>query len=82
MYLEKTCDYVNKSIYSYDYYRIVPAGVKADYTGIDAMVRHRQEQLQAAQQHQGYRDHRGYPALWRRRHQEPEEQLVLPHYHR
>ena len=36
VYLEKTCDYVNKSIYSYDYYRIVPAGVKADYTGIDA----------------------------------------------
>ena len=36
VYLEKTCDYVNKSIYSYDYYRIVPAGVNADYTGIDA----------------------------------------------
>ena len=35
VYLEKTCDYVNKSIYSYDYYRIVPAGVKADYTGIE-----------------------------------------------
>ena len=34
--MEKTCDYVNKSIYSYDYYRIVPAGVNADYTGIDA----------------------------------------------
>ena len=36
VYLEKTCDYVNKSIYSYDYYRIVPAGVNVDYTGIDA----------------------------------------------
>ncbi|MBD8988966.1 MAG: hypothetical protein EGR01_08160, partial [Clostridiales bacterium] len=36
VYLEKTCDYVNKSIYSYDYYRIVPAGVNTDYTGIDA----------------------------------------------
>ena len=36
VYLGKTCDYVNKSIYSYDYYRIVPAGVNADYTGIDA----------------------------------------------
>ena len=35
VYLEKTCDYVNKSIYSYDYYRIVPAGVNTDYTGIE-----------------------------------------------
>ena len=35
VYYSKDCEYVGKSIYSYDYYRIVPAGVDADYTGIE-----------------------------------------------
>ena len=30
-----TGEYVGKSIYSYDYYRIVPAGVDAEYDGIE-----------------------------------------------
>ena len=35
VYYSKDCEYVGKSIYSYDYYRIVPAGADADYTGIE-----------------------------------------------
>ena len=34
VYYSKVCDYVAKSIYSYDYYRITPAGVDAEYDGI------------------------------------------------
>ena len=34
VYYSKVCDYVAKSIYSYDYYRIAPAGVDAEYDGI------------------------------------------------
>ena len=36
VYYSKDCEYVGKSIYSYDYYRIVPAGVNTDNTGRDA----------------------------------------------
>ena len=35
VYYSKDCEYVGKSIYSYDYYRIVPAGVDAEYDGIE-----------------------------------------------
>ena len=35
VYYSKDCEYVSKSIYSYDYYRIVPAGVDAEYDGIE-----------------------------------------------
>ena len=35
VYYSKDCEYVGKSIYSYDYYRIVPAGVNAEYDGIE-----------------------------------------------
>ena len=35
VYYSKDCEYVDKSIYSYDYYRIVPAGVDAEYDGIE-----------------------------------------------
>ena len=34
VYYSKVCEYVAKSIYSYDYYRITPAGVDAEYDGI------------------------------------------------
>ena len=33
VYYSKDCEYVGKSIYSYDYYRIVPAGGDAEYDG-------------------------------------------------
>ena len=35
VYYSKDCEYVGKSIYSYDYYRIVPAGVDTEYDGIE-----------------------------------------------
>jgi len=35
VYYSKDCEYVGKSIYSYDYYRIVPAGVDVEYDGIE-----------------------------------------------
>ena len=35
VYYSKDCEYVGKSIYSYDYYRIVSAGVDAEYDGIE-----------------------------------------------
>ena len=35
VYYSKDCEYVGKSIYSYDYYRITPAGVDAEYDGIE-----------------------------------------------
>ena len=34
VYYSKDCEYVGKSIYSYDYYQIVPAGVDTEYDGI------------------------------------------------
>ena len=34
VYYSKVCEYVAKSIYSYDYYRITPAGVDVEYDGI------------------------------------------------
>lgn len=81
VYYDNTAEYVGKSIYSYSYYQITPAGVGGEEgTRYRPLVRHRQERHEPAQQYQGHREDRGHPALCGSCLQQPEILLGVPHH--